>query len=44
MGVGMNIFMPEPTIEQSVAALDDSRLNKQILECRQIINANDHII
>ena len=40
----MNIFMPEPTIEQSVAALDDSRLNKQILECRQIINANDRVL
>ena len=40
----MNIFMPEPTIERSVAALDDSRLNKQILECRQIINANDRVL
>ena len=42
--MSMNIFMSEPTIEQSVAALDDSGLNKQILECRQIINANDRVL
>lgn len=40
----MNIFMSDPTIEQSVAALDDRRLIKQILECKQIINANDRVL
>lgn len=32
----MNIFMPYKNIKESVAALDNVRLNKQILECYQI--------
>lgn len=32
----MNIFLPYDTIEDSVKALDDKRLVKQILECKQI--------
>ena len=39
----MNIFMPEVSIVESIQALDDRRLNKQILECRQIIKANDRL-
>lgn len=34
----MNIFLPyENEIEKSVEALDDRRLNKQILECYQLL-------
>ena len=34
----MNIFLPyENDIERSVAALDDRRLIKQILECKQLL-------
>lgn len=33
----MNIFMPYESIEDSVKSLDDVRLNKQILECYQIM-------
>ena len=33
----MNIFMPYEDITKSVRALDDKRLNKQILECYQIL-------
>ena len=40
----MNVFMPCVTIEDSVRALDDKRLIKQILECKQIIEANTRII
>lgn len=32
----MNIFLPEDTVTASVQALDDKRLCKQILECKQI--------
>ena len=34
----MNIFMPERTIYESVKALDDKRLIKQILECKTILD------
>lgn len=34
----MNIFMPEETIYDSVKALDDKRLIKQILECKTILD------
>lgn len=34
----MNIFMPEETIYDSVKALDDRRLIKQILECKTILD------
>lgn len=34
----MNIFMPERTIYESVKALDDRRLIKQILECKTILD------
>ena len=34
----MNIFMPEETIVESVRALDDRRLIKQILECKTILD------
>lgn len=33
----MNIFMPYRDMRDSVKALDDVRLNKQILECYQIL-------
>ena len=33
----MNLFMPYEDITKSVQALDDKRLNKQILECYQIL-------
>lgn len=33
----MNLFLPEETIIESVKALDDLRLRKQILECEQMI-------
>ena len=33
----MNLFVPYEDIEKSVRALDDKRLNKQILECYQIL-------
>lgn len=34
----MNIFLPyENNIKKSVQALDDRRLNKQILECKQLL-------
>ena len=39
----MNIFMPEITCGNSVQTLDDRRLIKQILECRQIVEANRRI-
>lgn len=36
----MNIFLPyENNIEKSVIALDDTRLNKQIIECLTMFNA-----
>jgi hypothetical protein len=35
----MNIFLPyENNIEKSVQALDDLRLNKQVLECYQLLS------
>lgn len=35
----MNIFLPyENDIEKSVMSLDDKRLNKQILECKQLLS------
>ena len=35
----MNIFLPyENNINKSVQALDDKRLNKQILECKQLLS------
>lgn len=34
----MNIFLPEETIHDSVMALDDRRLIKQILECKTILD------
>lgn len=34
----MNIFMPEKRIDDSVKALDDRRLIKQILECKTILD------
>lgn len=34
----MNIFMPEETITESVRALDDRRLIKQIIECKAILD------
>ena len=33
----MNIFLPEKSILESVKDLDDRRLNKQIIECQQIM-------
>lgn len=36
--------MPEITIEDSVKALDDKRLIKQILECYEVIMFNDRIL
>lgn len=33
----MNIFFPENTISDSVAALDDRRLIKQIVECKTLL-------
>ena len=39
----MNVFMPCATIEDSVRALDDKRLIKQILECEQILDANKRV-
>lgn len=35
----MQTFMPYPTFEQSLACLDDKRLGKQRVECRQILSA-----
>lgn len=40
----MNVFMPCATIEDSVRALDDKRLIKQILECKQILEANERVL
>ena len=40
----MNVFMPCKSIEESVRALDDKRLIKQILECMQIIEANTRVL
>ena len=40
----MNIFMPEALIADSVFALDDKRLIKQILECYQIIRINERVL
>ena len=40
----MNVFMPCATIEDSVRALDDKRLIKQILECKQIIDINIRVV
>ena len=37
----MNVFVPFPSIEESVAFLDDKRLNKQVAECAQIIRQLD---
>ena len=34
----MNIFLPEETIYDSVRALDDRRIIKQILECKTILD------
>ena len=34
----MNLFLPEDTVYQSVKALDDRRLIKQILECKTILD------
>ena len=34
----MNLFLPEDAIAQSVEALDDKRLIKQILECKTILD------
>ena len=39
----MNVFMPCATIEDSVRALDNKRLIKQILECEQILEANKRV-
>ena len=39
----MNVFMPCVTIEDSVRALDDKRLIKQILECKQILEVFDRL-
>ena len=39
----MNVFMPESDVISSLKTLDDRRLRKQILECRQIIAINDKI-
>ena len=39
----MNIFMPCKSIEESVRALDDKRLIKQILECEQILLINERV-
>lgn len=33
----MNTFVPFQTFEESAAALDDLRLNKQVAECAQIL-------
>lgn len=35
----MQIFLPYKDIYKTAEALDKRRLNKQILECRQILNA-----
>lgn len=37
----MNVFVPFPDIEKSVAFLDNQRLNKQVAECAQIIRQLD---
>ncbi len=35
----MNTFLPYPNLIQSAKCLDNKRLNRQVLECDQIINA-----
>lgn len=35
----MQTFLSEPTFEESVAVIDPKRLNKQLFECRQILDA-----
>lgn len=35
----MNVFMPYANVKDSVKALDNHRLTKQVLECHQIMNA-----
>ena len=36
----MNLFLPyERDLKKSVQSLDDVRLNKQIIECVQLLNA-----
>lgn len=35
----MQVFLPFPDIKKSVARLDNKRLNKQVLECYQILKA-----
>lgn len=37
----MNVFVPFKTFEQSVAFLDDKRLNKQVAECAQLLRQTD---
>jgi hypothetical protein len=37
----MNTFVPYITFEKSAAALDNSRLNKQVAECGQILRQLD---
>lgn len=40
----MNIFLPyEFELKKSVEALDDKRLNKQIIECIQLLNAYERV-
>jgi hypothetical protein len=34
----MQTFLSEPTFKRCAQALDNKRLNKQLLECRQILN------
>lgn len=40
----MNIFMPHPSVKQSVKMLDDVRLRKQILECYQLCNLYERLL
>lgn len=35
----MQTFLPYPSFRESAKALDDKRLNKQTMECRQILQA-----
>lgn len=35
----MQTFLSEPTVGESVEVIDNIRLNKQLLECRQILDA-----
>ena len=35
----MNVFMPRESVSESIQALDDARLRKQILECKVLLES-----